>query len=78
MNMKKYIIAVSAAAAVIAGCGKVTVNQEEKPAEACDIRYIGAVRSDGSVGLNSYGKKVLRELKYRIQLYEQQNKEAQK
>lgn len=51
---------------------------EEKTAEACDIRYIGAVRSDGSVGLNSYGKKVLRELKYRIKLYEQQNKEAQK
>ena len=36
--MKKYIIAVSAAAAVIAGCGKVTVNQEEKPAEAA--KYI--------------------------------------
>ena len=38
MNMKKYIIAVSAATAVIAGCGKVTVNQEEKPAEAA--KYI--------------------------------------
>ena len=36
--MKKYIIAVSAATAVIAGCGKVTVNQEEKPAEAA--KYI--------------------------------------
>lgn len=48
---------------------------EELMAEACDIKYIGAIHSDGSISLTSAGRKVQRNLMYRIQQNNKPEKE---
>ena len=51
---------------------------EELMAEACDIKYIGAIHRDGSISLTSAGLKVQRNLMNRIQQNNRFEKEPQK